>query len=44
MSVEDFLKRAALLVAIAAVAELTNYLYLKLELVGIDYELQELTS
>lgn len=36
------MKRAAILVAVAALAELSGYLYAKLELIGFDAEVKEL--
>lgn len=40
----NFLRRAAILIALAALAELSGYLHAQLELTRFDDELKELTS
>lgn len=40
----DFLKRALILVAIAATTELYHYLNARLDMVGFETEVKELTS
>lgn len=40
----NFIRRAAILIALAAIAELSGYLYTKLELVDFDERVKELTA
>jgi hypothetical protein len=40
----NFMKRAGLLLALAALAELSGYLSAKLELVGFDEQVKELVK
>lgn len=40
----NFIKRAAILIALAALAEVADYLYAQLEVIGLDEELKELTA